>query len=357
MIITTYLVVGLVVMAAFSYLVKKFYLEKTQSIKTTPTHVATALKTGENWKDYCNINIQQRLGKLTVTSDLIVDCSEQVAMQLMTITDSTNRLASDSAHGSQQLVEAVGNMGELTSLIKSTERYALLGAEDADKMLSVTENGLAAMNQAVDRMQNIQNKTAYVEELLNTLKTYSNEIGAVSDAITDIAQQTNLLALNAAIEAARAGEAGRGFSVVADEVRKLAEQSNERAKKVTSLVQQVLSQTDSVIQASNQSRKEAEVGMHEVTESGRCLDNIYSNVQNSVNNSREIVKMATQQTVLSGRIVVIIDDIVRVIGRSAVTSQEVLAATDQTSSAIMTIADSVSEVMQVMGGIGDINNQ
>jgi methyl-accepting chemotaxis protein len=42
--------------------------------------------------------------------------------------------------------------------------------------------------------------------------------------------------MNAAIEAAHAGEAGKGFAVVADEVRKLADQSNEEARKVKTLL-------------------------------------------------------------------------------------------------------------------------
>ncbi|WP_304412590.1 methyl-accepting chemotaxis protein [Asticcacaulis sp. AC402] len=46
----------------------------------------------------------------------------------------------------------------------------------------------------------------------------ADEITAVVDMITSIAQQTNLLALNATIEAARAGEHGAGFAVVAAEV-------------------------------------------------------------------------------------------------------------------------------------------
>lgn len=297
------------------------------------------------------LNLEEHLEQLTTTSVLIIDSSENVAINLMKITDFTQQLADDADQGAQQLVETVEKMGELTSLIKSTEKQVVATAEEADRMLIVTESGLGTMNQAVSRMKNIQLKTAQVEELLVTLNKYSNEIGSVTDTITMIAQQTNLLALNAAIEAARAGEAGRGFAVVADEVRKLAEQSNERAKRGKTLVQQVLSQTAAVIAASNQSRREAEVGMDEVMASGRSLDHIHANVQRSVNSSRQIVKMTTEETQVSERIVEVVDQLVNVISRTASSSQNVLAAASETSESVMVIVDSMSQVVEEMDNL------
>nr|WP_294504967.1 cache domain-containing protein [uncultured Rhodopila sp.] len=60
---------------------------------------------------------------------------------------------------------------------------------------------------------------------IEALNHQVERIGAVTDAIHDIARKTNLLALNATIEAARAGEAGKGFAVVANEVKSLATQT------------------------------------------------------------------------------------------------------------------------------------
>ena len=331
------------------------FMKKQQQQKTDDSKKNTqSAQAADSWQNTCNINMQHRLQILSTTSEDILNASEQVAMSLIPITDSTRQLSTDADQGSEQLMQAVESMKKLDVLVQSTEDKAQSSAAGAEKTLQSTETGLAAMKKAVARMENIQDKTTHVEELLATLNTFSNEIGSVSDAITSIAEQTNLLALNAAIEAARAGEAGRGFSVVADEVRKLAEQSNERAKKVTSLVQQVLNQTLLVIEASKQSREEAEVGLKEVLAFGESLDHVYENVRSSAERSREIVQQATEQSHISTDVNTVIEQIVEVVAKTAITAQEVLAATDEISGSIMQIADDVGKIVGTMNDTEDI---
>ena len=113
---------------------------------------------------------------------------------------------------------------------------------------------------------------------MDKLGERSQEIGAIVDAISDLAGQTNLLALNAAIEAARAGEQGRGFAVVAEEVRKLAEESHSAAQKISMLINDIQTDTGKAVESMNEGRDIVVQGAHSVDE----LRHVFHEIQDIV---------------------------------------------------------------------------
>jgi methyl-accepting chemotaxis protein len=97
---------------------------------------------------------------------------------------------------------------------------------------------------------NTEASTTRMQSTLTTISglgTAADQIGKVTETITEISDQVNLLALNATIEAARAGDAGKGFAVVANEIKSLAHQVAEAAVEIKTRIDEVQRATQTTI--------------------------------------------------------------------------------------------------------------
>ncbi|MCR5596304.1 MAG: hypothetical protein K6G12_10665 [Lachnospiraceae bacterium] len=161
-----------------------------------------------------------------------------------TVTTKTEQQTSSVAEISascEKITEVISNLTQEAD--DMSERSAAIG----DKLSKTIPEVMANKNSAV---QTINDSHTNLSKAIEEAKVIE-EIGSVSDAISDIASQTNLLALNASIEAARAGEAGRGFAVVAEEINKLASDTGLQIDKVKALTEQVTTSVNALANESN----------------------------------------------------------------------------------------------------------
>jgi methyl-accepting chemotaxis protein len=166
--------------------------------------------------------------------------SAQTANAVKSMSEKTSTVAAAAEEASANTHSVAASMGQaatnLSSVASATEEMSATIGEIA----SNSEKARAISDHATTQAQAI---TALMQQLGQA----AQEIGKVTETITDISAQTNLLALNATIEAARAGAAGKGFAVVANEIKELARQTATATEDIKSKIAGVQTSAGSAI--------------------------------------------------------------------------------------------------------------
>lgn len=152
------------------------------------------------------------------------------------------------------------SLNEAAKIAKAQELERVRNQRKAQQIQEYVAKMYISLEQAVSATQQLtassQELAATSQETAVIAQSASSEVNntaQILDIIRRVSQQTNLLGLNAAIEAARAGEAGRGFSVVAEEVRKLADESNNSARNINTMLTKFRNSVELVLKNVEQS--------------------------------------------------------------------------------------------------------
>ncbi len=180
------------------------------------------------------------------------------------------------AEGAREQSQAVQSAS--TAVVQIDAELSLLAecgsdlSERAAGAKRQADEGGEAARRSVAALRSMQRATEDVAGAMTALVERANDVGALLDAIDEIADQTNLLALNAAIEAARAGAHGRGFAVVADEVRKLADGARQTTREIVRIFAAVRKEAESAKSALAVSGDVLGEGMARSTEAAGALE-------------------------------------------------------------------------------------
>lgn len=250
------------------FIIVKTTASKAISSGYSITDSANSTAAATNGIDTSIENITQEFEKI----------SSAVSKAIMTISEMNNHIDTLVTHNSSQVV----------------------AIEDSNKSFDEAANTLQYINSmATERCRSAEEMHDFVADgdekitsTANMLGLITQQLGEIHDVVTiinNVANQTNLLSMNAAIESAHAGEAGRGFSVVAEEIRKLAEETAKNAKKIKTVVNNIVSSVSEANKASaDASNAFSKVSLHadQVINSLKEITERINNIGSQMDNIR-----------------------------------------------------------------------
>jgi methyl-accepting chemotaxis protein len=289
-------------------------------------------------------NVSSSAQSLSAASQQMATTSEEAGRAVGEIASAVGEVA----QGAERQVRAVEQAKLATEEVASASSVSATNAQEtaaaAVSAREVAEQGAGAVTQASQDMSAVRDSSLQATEAIRELGAKSEQIEGIVATITGIAEQTNLLALNAAIEAARAGEQGRGFAVVAEEVRKLAEESQDAAASIATLIAEIQGETAKAVEVVEDGARRTEDGVATVEQARESFLALGSQVAD-MNGRVEQIAAAIQQIASSSQQVQAdMAEVAAVAEQSSASSQQVSASTQQTSASTQQIAASAQEL-------------
>ncbi|MBE5916408.1 MAG: hypothetical protein E7273_06130 [Pseudobutyrivibrio ruminis] len=305
--------------------------------------------------------IRDHAADIKETSETIVDLAEQLNQKFVEANDVSSKLneSMETVHvsvgeiveGTKTTAEAIENQTNKTAVIQESIQSVEAEANNIDDVSLRVEDSVNEGVDLINKLKSQAEKVANINiETSNTTQALNDsiqDIQGITETILGISSQTNLLALNASIEAARAGEAGKGFAVVADEIRALSESTREATEEIARIIERLTSDAKSAASAMSKSAEYASRQNELITETGSKLDTIKEGTDELRGGVVQV--KGSVESVLSAN-TEIMDNITNL----SATSQEVAAATDTVGSVSDDAMDALSNMNETLEVINKI---
>jgi methyl-accepting chemotaxis protein len=279
---------------------------------------------------------------------ITLSVSRQIGSAVGQIQSSSAELQAASTQQATGAKEQSAATSEITTTISELLATSRQIAESAQRVAQIAEQtagaahaGHGMVDVTADSISGIRRQVDQIVADMLRLGKKSQEIGAVVDIVSELAEQTNILAINATIEAAGAGEAGARFGVVADEIRKLADRVGGSTKEIRTLIDDVRSAVNTTVMATETGSKAVDAGARQFAEVTSAFSEISNLVTTTTDAAREIELSTKQQSTA-------VEQVNTAIVNVAQASKETEASSGQTLSTASQLALLSKELLRII---------
>lgn len=223
---------------------------------------------------------------LTVTEHVTGSISDRVNQVIGAIRNVLEDLRSSTT-------KVEGAIEDMFMQSEAAQRITKDATDQASASRHASEKGEAAVNDAVSRSNEQRGMMQEVSKSVKRLGEIFQSVLGVVDVLDSVSSYSEVLAINTSLKAEEAGEHGGAFRVIAEEQRKLTDDTKRRLNDVTVLVQNMLGETQAVIQtvervtasmvASSETWESVTSSLQEIRGAAQAMEKLMSNVDSTAN--------------------------------------------------------------------------
>lgn len=305
---------------------------------------------------YVVSNIKEKSDFVMNASDALSNNVSETTNTMTQVENAVNDIAKGASSQAEDTQRATENVVIMGNMVEETnqEVHALLGY--ASDMKDATDQARNILGELSKVNQKAEEYIDIIAKQTNTTNESALKINDATKLITSIAEETNLLSLNASIEAARAGEQGRGFAVVAAEIQKLAEQSNESAKHIEEIIQELIVDSERAVETMFDVKEIIRAQSEHVEQTDVAFNNITDGVNNSIEAINHISEKANMLDEARISVVDVVQNLTAIAEENAAGSQETSASVTEVSAIVDDISDKSDSLKKIAAELDESMN-
>lgn len=235
--------------------------------------------------------LQSSIGTIVSSSNKLTDSIDNVNAKTISNADNVSQIAktvNEIARTAEEVASSAQTLAEHTVVFEKKMETMTNSANDLNMSSENIKTANASTKEVIDNVVcSAEQSSQSVKNIIDNIHDTNDAIQKIvnlTDVINDIATQTKILSLNASIEAARAGDAGKGFSVVAESIRNLAESTNENAKSIRQVIDEIVELSKKTVDGVQLVKESVETEQKALSRTVESSENLSSAVEKTFEN-------------------------------------------------------------------------